>query len=209
MSRLNLTLEIESNAIGAKRVNVRSSLMAANLIAAIKDKFNLDGNYELRLKTPPRPLALESALDQAGIGEGATLVCAHVAEATGTLDDIQRGARKAFSKTFKRVWLVENRSLTEYELAWQPAIIGRRDHRNPTQNRLLAADLEGLEELPTVSRHHACLTERGGQFFIEDIQGRNPVYLDGQRMRPGTPYPLSAGNIVQVGRVWLTFNVIG
>ena len=208
MARLNLTLEIQSNNIGTKRVNVRSSLVVANLVAAVKDKFNLDGDFELRVKDPSRPLALESALDQAGVAEAAALVCARVAESTGTLDEIERGERKAFSKTFKRVWLVENRTLTEYDLTWQPAIIGRRDHRNPTHNRLLSADLEGIEELPTVSRHHACLTERGGQFFIEDVQGRNPVSLDGQRIRPATRYPLSAGNIVQVGRVWLTFNVI-
>jgi hypothetical protein len=213
MERLNLTLEIQTQTgnIGAKRVNVRSSLMVANLIAAVKDKFNLDGNFELRVaeRGASRPLALESALDQAGVAEGGALVCARVAEATGTRDAIQRGEREAFSKTFKRVWLVENRTLTEYDLAWQPAIIGRKDHRNPTNNRLLAADLEDIEELPTVSRHHACLTEKGGQFFIEDIQGRNPVYLDGERLRPGAQYPLSAGDIIQAGRVWLTFNVIG
>ncbi len=209
MERLNLTLDIQSNLIGEKRVNVRSSLTAANLIATIQDKFNLDGEFELRLKDSARPLAPGSPLDQAGVAEGGVLVCARVAQATGTVDAIQRGERLAFSRDFKRVWLVENRTLTEFDLAWQPAILGRKDHRNPTNNRLLAADLEGIEELPTVSRHHACLTEKDGQFFLEDIQGRNPVYLDGARVRPGALTPLSAGGIIQVGRVWLTFHLVG
>lgn len=208
MDRLNLTLDIQANAIGAKRVNVRSNLMVANLIATIKDKFNLDGEYELRRPDTARSLPPGSALDQTGVAEGGTLVCARVAESTGTLNAIERGERGTFSQAFKRVWLVENRTLTEYDLAWQPAIVGRKDHRNPTNNRLLAADLEEIEELPTVSRHHACITEKQGQFYIEDIQGRNPVYVDGARLHSGTQYPLSAGDIIQVGRVWLTFNLI-
>ncbi len=208
MDRLNLTLEIQADNIGAKRINVRSNLTVANLIASVKDKFNLDGDFQLKLQGESRPLALESPLDQAGVTEGSTLQCERVAAATGTLDAIQRGERHAFSKPFKRVWVVEGSTLSEYDLTWQPAIIGRKDRRNPINNRLLAVDLEHVEELPTVSRHHACITEKRGQFFIEDIQGRNPVYLDGNRLRPGTLYPLTAGQGIQVGRVRLTFNLI-
>src|SRR3989338_7900314 len=103
MTRLNLTLEIQSNNIGTKRVNVRSSLVAANLVAAIKDKFNLDGDFELKVKDSAQALAPESALDQAGVAEGAALVASRRAEATGTLEEIERSERKAFSKAFKRV----------------------------------------------------------------------------------------------------------
>ena len=209
MDRLNLTLDIRAQDIGPKRVNVRSSLMVANLVATIKDKFNLDGNFQLTLQGASQPMSLENPLDQAGVTEGSTLLCLRVADATGTQDAIQRGERQTFSKAFKRVWLAESSTLAEYDLAWQPAVIGRRDHRNPMNNRLLAVDLEHVEELPTVSRHHACITERRGQFFIEGIQGRNPVYLDGARLRQGSQYPLSAGQTIQVGRVRLTFSLIG
>ena len=74
---------------------------------------------------------------------------------------------------------------------------------------LLAVDLEHVEDLPTVSRHHACITEKRGQFLLEDIQGRNPVYLDGTRVRQGTQQTLSAGQSIQVGGVRLTFNLMG
>jgi hypothetical protein len=208
MDRLNLTLEIRANNIGAKRVNARGSLTVGNLITTIKDKFNLDGEFRLTPAGATEPLSPESALELAGVQDGSTLVCAPVTEATGTLDAIRTGERHGFSKSFKRVWLTEGSTLSEYDLTWQPAVIGRRDHRNPMNNRLLAVDLENVEELPTVSRHHACITEKRGQFLLEDIQGRNPVYLEGTRLRQGTQHPLTAGQSIQVGRVRLTFNLI-
>jgi hypothetical protein len=209
MDRTNLTLEIRADNIGAKRVNVRGSLTVGNLIAAIKDKFNLDGEFLLTLPGATETLSAETPLDQAGVQDESTLVCVRVTEATGTLDAIEHGERLLFSKTFKRVWLTEGSTLSEYDLTWQPAVIGRKDHRNPMNNRLLAVDVEHAEELPTVSRHHACITEKRGQFLLEDIQGRNPVYLDGTRLRQGTQHPLTAGQTIQVGRVRLTFNLMG
>jgi hypothetical protein len=209
MDRLNLTLEIRANNIGTKRVNVRDSLTVGNLVTTIKDKFNLDGEFRLTLPSSTEALAPETPLDQAGVKEDGTLVCTRVTEATGTLDAIRSGERHGFSKAFKRVWLAEPSTLAEYDLSWQPAVIGRKDHRNPMNNRLLAVDLEHVEDLPTVSRHHACITEKRGQFYLEDIQGRNPVYLDGTRLRQGTQQTLSAGQSIQVGRVRLTFNLMG
>jgi len=208
MDRRNLTLDIRADNIGAKRVNVRGSLTAGNLIATIKDKFNLDGEFQLTPTGASAPLAPETPLDQAGVAEDSTLVCVRLTEATGALDAIRSGERHGFSKAYKRVWLVEGSTLGEYDLAWQPAVIGRKDHRNPMNNRVLAVDLELAEELPTVSRHHACITERRGQFLLEDIQGRNPVYLDGTRIRQGTQHPMTAGQTIQVGRVRLTFNLM-
>jgi len=208
MDRRNLTLDVRANDIGARRVNVRASLTVGNLITTIKDKFNLDGEFRLTLPSSTEPLAPEIPLDQAGVEEDGTLVCTRVTEATGTLDAIRSGERLGFSKAFKRVWLTEGSTLAEYDLMWQPAVIGRRDHRNPMNNRLLAVDLEHVEDLPTVSRHHACITEKRGQFLLEDIQGRNPVYLDGTRLRQGTQHPLTAGQSIQVGRVRLTFNLM-
>lgn len=209
MDRRNLTLDIRADDIGTKQVNVRASLTVGNLITTIKDKFNLDGEFRLTQPGSTEALAPETPLDQAGVEEDGTLVCTRVTEATGTLDAIRGGERHGFSKAFKRVWLTEGSTLSEYDLTWQPAVIGRKDHRNPMNNRLLAVDLEHVEELPTVSRHHACISEKRGQFLLEDIQGRNPVYLDGTRLRQGTQHPLTAGQSIQVGRVRLTFNLMG
>jgi pSer/pThr/pTyr-binding forkhead associated (FHA) protein len=134
-------------------------------------------------------------------------MCELVVEDTGTLDKISLGVREPLEGDFKRVYLVEKQSLNEFDLAWEPAIIGRKDHRNPSNNRLLAVDLEGVEDLPTVSRHHACITTRGGKFYIEQIQERNPTFVDGNKLAPNTKSPLPAGAVIQVGRISLTFNI--
>lgn len=208
MERMNLTLDIRPNEIGEKRINVRSSLLVANLIAEVQDKFNLDGTLELRLDEADEPLRLDRPLEPQGVADGGTLICQRLMEDTGTADAIARGVRDYFSEEFERVYLTERRTRTEYDLAWQPAIVGRRDHRDPSKNKLLAVDLEGVEDLPTVSRHHAAITMRGGSFFIESIQARNPTYLDGSPLKSGIRYPLSAGSVIEVGRITLTFYVV-
>ncbi len=207
MDRLTITLEIREGNLKPQPVNVRGNMTAGNLVLIVKDKFNLVENYELRLKGGTQALPEEAPLDQAGVSDGSTLIVTRVLQATGTLDRIARGERKPFSKTFSRVYLREDHTRNEYELIWQPAIIGRRDHRNPANNRLMALDLEDLEELPSVSRHHACITEAGGTFFIEPLQARNPVYVDGQRVTEGMQMPLQPGVTIQVGRLGFDFLV--
>lgn len=207
MDRLTLTLDIREGNLKPQAVNVRASLTAGNLILIVKDKFNLVDSYELRLKGGAQALPEEAPLEQAGVTDGSTLVVARLRQATGTLDVIARGERRPFSKPFSRVFLREDRTRNEYELIWQPAILGRRDHRNPANNRLLALDLEDLEELPSVSRHHACITETGGTFYIESLQAHNPIYVDGQRIADSTKVALQPGSTIQAGRLGFDFLV--
>ncbi len=208
MDRLTLTVDIRPNKIGKANVNIRSNMTVANFITAIQDKFNLDGTLELQMKGGDGPLELSEPIDGIGIADGGVLICKRVRKDTGTQDAIQRGIREPFEDQFKRVYAVESRTLTEYDLSWQPAIVGRKDHRNPSNNRLLAIDLEGTEDLPTVSRHHACITMREGTFFIEQIQEHNPTFVDETRLDPGVKYPLPAGSTVRLGGITLTFYVI-
>jgi hypothetical protein len=209
MDRMTLTIDIQANDVGTKPVNLRSSLLVSSLITTIKDKFNLDGDFDLRLENSRQSLPAEAPLDQAGVTDGAVLICAPVAQDTGTLEAIERGVRIRLSKNFKRVFLQEERNLIEYDLAWHPAIIGRRDRRNPSRNRLLAVDLDDLEEAPTVSRHHACITEENGSFFLESLNDHNPTYVGDTRLRHGLKYPLPPGSRIRIGRVVLEFFSIG
>jgi hypothetical protein len=209
MDRMNLTIDIRANSVGPKRVNLRSSLVVDNLILTIKDKFNLDGEFELHLGGSRQALPYGVELDRAGVTDGSVLLCTRIVESTGTLDAIRRGARARLSKNFKRVYLQQGRTLAEYDLAWQPAVIGRKDNRDPSKNKLLAVDLGDLEEATTVSRHHACITEEGGSFFLESLNEHNPTYLGDTRLRFGMKYPLPVGSRVGIGRVSLTFYTIG
>ncbi|MBI5081027.1 MAG: FHA domain-containing protein [Chloroflexi bacterium] len=208
MDRMNVTIDVQANDIGAKRANLRSSLLVGNLIATIRDKFNLDGEFQIRLEDSRQPLTPEAELETSGVTEGSVLICSRVVEASGTLEAIRRGARESLSKKYKRVYLQDERNLSEYDIAWQPAIVGRKEIRDPSKNRLLAVDLEDLEESYTVSRHHACLTEKDGSFFIESINERNATQLGATRLRFGAKYPLPAGSKIRVGRLNLTFYVI-
>ncbi len=201
-------MKIEPKKIGAKEVNLRSSLLVANLLAEIQDRFSLDGSLALQPEGDQEPLSKNSRLNEAGVEDGDVLVCRQLQGDTGTQDAIARGVREPLPEGYKRVYLEEERTRTEYELDWQPAIIGRWDHRDPSQNRLLAADLEGLEELPTVSRHHACITVEDDKFFLEQLAARNPTYLDGDKLSHGRKYPLEPGDSIQLGRISLTFNAL-
>lgn len=208
MSRLNLTLDIKPNNIGVKQVNVRSSLTIGNLLTTVRDKFNLVDEMMLMRQYTSQALSEDSALDQLGITDGSTLVCMKVSRPSGTLDAIARAERAPFSRKYTRVFVREQNTLFEFELRWQPAILGRMDTRNPIRNRLLAVDLEPFQDSPTVSRHHACVTESQGSFYIEDIQGRNPVFLDGKRIKYGERVLLTAGAIIKIGQISLSFNAV-
>jgi hypothetical protein len=208
MDRMNVTIDIRSGSIGPKRVNLRSSLVVGNLIATIQDKFNLDGVFELHLDNTRQALPEAAELEQAGVTDGAVLICSRVTLSTGTQEAIARGTRTRLSKNFKRVYLQEDRELLEFDLAWQPAIIGRRNPRDPSQNKLLVADLADAEETPSVSRHHAAITEAGGSFFLESLNQDNPTYLGDTRLRYGMKYPLPVGSRIGVGRISLTFQII-
>ena len=208
MERLTLTVDIRPNKVGKQQVNIRSNMTVANFITTIQDKFNLDGHLELNVKGTKGPLVRSEPLEQIGVADGAVLICNRVVEDTGTQDAIQRGIRAPFDDQFKRIYLVESRTLAEYDLTWQPAIVGRKDHRNPSNNRLLAVDLEGTEDLPTISRQHACISMNKGTFFLEQIQDHNPTFLDETRLDAGVKYPLAAGSTIRLGRVIMTFYVI-
>ena len=208
MDRMNLTIDVRSGGIGPKRVNLRSSLVVANLIATIQDKFNLDGVFELHLDNARQALPEAAELEQAGVTDGAVLVCSRVMVATGTQEAIARGMRERLSKNFTRVYLQEERELIEFDLVWQPAIIGRRNQRDPSQNKLLTVDLSDSEESPSVSRHHAAITEAAGSFFLESLNEHNPTYLGDTRLRYGVKYPLPVGSRIGVGRLALTFYIV-
>jgi pSer/pThr/pTyr-binding forkhead associated (FHA) protein len=69
-------------------------------------------------------------------------------------------------------------------------------------------DLADAEETPSVSRHHAAITEAGGSFFLESLNQDNPTYLGDTRLRYGVKYPLPVGSRIGVGRLALTFQII-
>ena len=56
-----------------------------------------------------------------------------------------------------------------------------------------------------VSRHHARIFQRNGQFYLEDTLSTNGTFLNTFRLSPGAPCILREGSNVQVGGVYLRF----
>ena len=56
-----------------------------------------------------------------------------------------------------------------------------------------------------VSRQHARLFLQGDRVFIEDLNSTNYTHVNQQRLTPGQPHPLDAGDEVRFGRVKLVY----
>ncbi len=56
-----------------------------------------------------------------------------------------------------------------------------------------------------VSRRHARITQRSGQFYIEDMGSVNYTFVNRQKLSPNQPHPINSGDEIQLGRVKLNF----
>lgn len=78
-------------------------------------------------------------------------------------------------------------------------LLGRLDAAHGIFPDLDLTPDRGLEK--GVSRRHAKIIQRKGEFFIEDLGSANGTFLNDQRLTPYLPYPLKSGDKVQIGRV--------
>jgi hypothetical protein len=208
MARTTLAIQFKIEQLkGDKRINIRSNITAGDLITAIQKQFSLDGLYELklgnRLLDPALPLDEQGVADQVRLMFSATEM-----KRSDTADLIAGGVRRDFSVAKQRVFVSDDREGTEYDITWQPAVLGRRDPRDAWRNRLLAVDLEEAGDAMSVSRHHACITEAAGEFYVEGLSDRNPTYVNDAPLRFGVKMLLHAGDRILMGRISLTFYVV-
>lgn len=79
--------------------------------------------------------------------------------------------------------------------------LGRED---PTHRIFPDVDLTpdgGLEK--GVSRRHAKIFFQGDECYIEDVGSANGTFLNDRRLTPYLPYPLKAGDQIQIGQLRL------
>ena len=70
-------------------------------------------------------------------------------------------------------------------------------------------DLDADDPEAKVSRRHARITRRGGQYYIEDLGSTNGTFVNrGRRLLPGDRQPLRDGDEVIVGKTFLRFHVL-
>ena len=70
-------------------------------------------------------------------------------------------------------------------------------------------DLDSDDPEAKVSRRHARITRRTGQYYIEDLGSTNGTFVNrGRRLLPGDRQPLRDGDEVIVGKTFLKFHVL-
>lgn len=70
-------------------------------------------------------------------------------------------------------------------------------------------DLDADDPEAKVSRRHARIMRRGGQYFIEDLGSTNGTFINrGRRLLPGDRQPLRDGDEIIVGKTFLRFHII-
>lgn len=70
-------------------------------------------------------------------------------------------------------------------------------------------DLDADDPEAKVSRRHARITCRAGQYFIEDLGSTNGTFINrGRRLLPGDRQPLSDGDEIIIGKTFLRFQIV-
>lgn len=178
-----------------QRASVRRELTVAQLVDAVLSEFEeLDvrepQRYGLYLEAGQRPLERHKTLPDQGVQPGDRLIF-------GWARDPLRQLRRTLSGR-RQVALLEATTQVLFPIEWQPAIIGRPDV-DPAHNELLAVDLQWLAGSRQVSRRHARITERAGDYDLEPLAERNPTLLNGRRLSMGRSVPLKAGDVIGLG----------
>jgi hypothetical protein len=85
--------------------------------------------------------------------------------------------------------------------------VGRADPGTGIAGSLLAVDLTGLDDpaSPSVSRRHAQVIHRQGEYLVVDLRSTNGTFVNATRLDPDDRIPLRHGDRVRFGDVNLTF----
>jgi hypothetical protein len=206
-----IVLSIQPEGGEPRRLNVRRNLPVNVLLDEVRSKLDLGpAQLTLRLRGAKEPLDPARTLAQHGLKDGAELVLVRETgpRSTPARQLIDKGQKVPIGEGHL-AYLEEERTGEIFALEWQPAIVGRAVELEPSMNRLLALDLTGLQDSEYVSRHHACITESGGQYALEALNPRNPTYLNEEDIGTGKSRVLQPGDRVRVGKTVLIFNLRG
>jgi pSer/pThr/pTyr-binding forkhead associated (FHA) protein len=85
-----------------------------------------------------------------------------------------------------------------YEMRGDLFLIGRVSAHRPEVPHL---DFGAYTDGKRVSRHHASIFQREGQYFIEDVGSEHGTWLNGQFLQPNVAYPLSDDDTISIAGV--------
>lgn len=123
-------------------------------------------------------------------------------------EDSQTGRRESGAAPHAKLVIHRGRSVgKEFPMCEDESHIGRWDADGGI---FPDVDLDSDDPEAKVSRRHARITRRSGQYYIEDLGSTNGTFVNrGRRLLPGDRQPLRDGDEVIVGKTFLKFHVIG
>ncbi len=191
-----LTLSVDLSAIypvPVQNARVKGSLTVNQLIQEILNEFgdetnNRPENYRIFRKDDSRPLGGRESLMLQGVRDRQVLIFTSISEAQ----------RQNLGQSTS-VYLLMTSSGDKFPIKWHPAIIGRPDFNNRSQNDSLAVNLEGYENSSKVSRQHAQIKFRKGRYILQALSDRNPTILNGRRLEVDKSYPLEDRDEIRLG----------
>jgi pSer/pThr/pTyr-binding forkhead associated (FHA) protein len=176
-----------------QRARVRKNLTVRGLVEEILKEFDDIGSdspdkYTIHLKGIDRPLNPNHNLVQLDIQPQDELV----------LDYVRQTLRQMLDPSQYAV-LQDETTGKEFDIQWQPALIGRPNNE-VDHNIMLAANLLLLPNGMTVSRSHAQITVSEGRYYIEPLAENNPVFLNNKELPAYVQSEIRNGDRLAFGR---------
>ena len=180
-----------------QRARLRRSLTVNSLIEEILREFDditadSPEKYAIYLKGFDHPLKPVETLAQLDIQPQDELVFDYVRQAIRRMLEVTQYATLREDSTGK-----------EFDIQWQPAVIGRPS-TEVDHNIILAVNVQLLPDGKTVSRRHAQITFSEGRYFIEPLAEQNPVFLNGKELPIHSKREIRNGDKLAFGNSKLT-----
>jgi pSer/pThr/pTyr-binding forkhead associated (FHA) protein len=180
-----------------QRARVRRSLTVNALIDEILREFDdiaadAPEKYAIYLKGFDHPLKPVETLAQLDIQPQDEMVFDYVRQAIRRMLDPHNYAI-----------LREDGTGKEFDIQWQPAVIGRPS-TEVDHNIILAVNVQLLPDGKTISRRHAQITFSEGRYFIEPLAEQNPVFLNGKELPVHNKREIRNGDKLAFGNNKLT-----
>lgn len=153
-----------------------------------------------RQQTAETPIPQAVSVTSVGVPPMVERLGRPISESNGKAPDV--------SGSLRATLVVErgDASGAEFVLDADESNIGRWDADNGI---FPDVDLDSHDQEAKVSRRHARIIRRNGQFIIEDLGSTNGTYVNrGRRLLPGNPHSLVDGDEIIVGKTFLRFHVI-
>jgi hypothetical protein len=194
---------------------VRKHLTVERLISDILREFaqELDLNRKYILIYDGRQLDPELVIGEANFGPETELMFGYyepvrsgppTLSSTSQFTQNQLNAREQVAARLALLREVETGQ--EFSLRKNPSIIGRSSSSTGMTDGI-DIDVQSFREARTVSRPHAQISRKDGQFYFEALKEQRPTFINDQPLPFGQKHLLQNGDIVGVGNIQFVFEV--